>query len=318
MSNGNRIGSTISITSTSTTGIFELNEISNAKRDTLWPGIKAVGGTVSFLNGYYYHAFTGSGNFVPNQSLTVEYLVIAGGGNGGGNGGGGGGAGGLRNGTLSLSSGTICTAIVGGSATNSTFDTITATKGGQGQNRDTNIGGGTGGSGGGGGGSVTGGTSWGTGQAGNTPSTSPSQGSNGGNGTGASSDAGCRSAGGGGGGFGASGSGASSNVCGAGGAGTSSYSEWGQATGLGHNISGTYWFAGGGGGGSTNFNNCDGTHASVVYANGGNGGGYASNLTTNGFNFANTGGGGSGGNRQPGATGSGSGNSGVIIVRYQG
>lgn len=59
--------------------------------------IIATGGTVSELDGFKYHAFTSSGNFVmtanPNNDF-LDLLVVAGGGSGGYGNGGGGGAGG--------------------------------------------------------------------------------------------------------------------------------------------------------------------------------------------------------------------------------
>jgi len=281
-------------------------------------GQPAVGGEITVSGGYVYHAFKSTGTFTLNSftTLNAEYLVVAGGGNGGGNGGGGGGAGGLRYGTITLQPQTSYTAIVGASFTDSSFGSITARRGGQGQVRDYDVGSGTGGSGGGGAGAVSAGTnSWALGQSGNTPSVNPSQGNNGGNGTGANGagDPGCQAAGGGGGGAGSAGSAASTNTCGNGGVGTSSYSTWGAATGTGQNISGTYWFAGGGGGGSTNFPACNQAYASVGWSTGGNGGGSGSNDSSV-LTYANTGGGGAGSNTRVGANTTG--NSGVVIVRY--
>jgi len=144
---------------------------------------KASGGNTITTDGtYWYHTFTSSGTFIPTQSLTADYLVIAGGGGGGGGGGdsgGGGGAGGLRStvtatgggGTLetalSLSGNTNYTVTVGaggvrgfsgtstfsGSGSNSVFSTITSVGGGGGggyRNSGGSYGGTTGGSGGGG------------------------------------------------------------------------------------------------------------------------------------------------------------------------
>jgi hypothetical protein len=116
----------------------------------------ATGGYVTSDANYYYHTFTSSGTFTPLQSLTCDYLVVAGGGGGSGNFGGGGGAGGLRStvtatggggsleSALSVASGTAYTVQVGaGGATqssfargnngnNSIFSTITSTAGGGG------------------------------------------------------------------------------------------------------------------------------------------------------------------------------------------
>lgn len=60
---------------------------------------KAVGGNITYANGYWVHTFTGSGTFYANQDLSADVLIVAGGG-GAGNGynnpeAGGGGAGGL-------------------------------------------------------------------------------------------------------------------------------------------------------------------------------------------------------------------------------
>ena len=44
---------------------------------------KANGGNRIVSDGtYWYHVFTGSGTFVPKQAITVNFLVIAGGGAG--------------------------------------------------------------------------------------------------------------------------------------------------------------------------------------------------------------------------------------------
>jgi hypothetical protein len=122
---------------------------------------KAQGGNIVTSDGtYVYHTFTSSGAFIPNQALSVDYLVVAGGGGGGGagagsRGGGGGGAGGLRStvtasggspGTvesaLSLtaksypvivgSGGTGGTANVGTKGGDSVFATVTSAGGGYG------------------------------------------------------------------------------------------------------------------------------------------------------------------------------------------
>lgn len=60
------------------------------------PSAKATGGVISSDTNYIYHTFVSSGTFTPTQSLTCDYLVVAGGGAGGARVGGGGGAGGLR------------------------------------------------------------------------------------------------------------------------------------------------------------------------------------------------------------------------------
>jgi hypothetical protein len=84
---------TIAVTGASQTigSTFYLYGISNVTS-----GSKATGGVVSSDGTYWYHTFPFSGTFTPTQSLTADYLVIAGGGGGGVHHGGGGGAGGLR------------------------------------------------------------------------------------------------------------------------------------------------------------------------------------------------------------------------------
>jgi hypothetical protein len=129
----------------------------------------------------------------PN-TVSVEYLVVAGGGGGGGldstsgRASAGGGAGGFRTGTLTSTVATNITVTVGGGGaggaqtsdsagigaqgSSSIFSTITSAGGGGGGHSR----GGSGGAGGSGGG---GGDNGGTGGNGNTPSTVPSQGNNG-------------------------------------------------------------------------------------------------------------------------------------------
>jgi hypothetical protein len=55
---------------------------------------KAIGGAITFANGYWVHTFNASGSFYALENLDVDYLVLAGGGGGGNFRGGGGGAGG--------------------------------------------------------------------------------------------------------------------------------------------------------------------------------------------------------------------------------
>ena len=74
---------------------------------------KATGGSISFYGDKTIHAFTGSGTFTATEALTVEYVIVAGGGAGGTGLGGGGGAGGYRTGTTPVSA-TSYPVIVGG------------------------------------------------------------------------------------------------------------------------------------------------------------------------------------------------------------
>ncbi len=133
-------------------------------------GAKATGGVLYADDTYIYHLFTSSGTFTPTQSLSCDYLVVAGGGGAGGAlgggylGGGGGGAGGYRTSiggsALSLSAtGYTVTVGAGGAGgtgnrgsqgSDSVFSSITSTGGGYGGSQDATPIGGNGGSGGGG------------------------------------------------------------------------------------------------------------------------------------------------------------------------
>jgi len=260
---------------------------------------KATGGIITYDTSYVYHTFPWSGTFTPTQSITADYLVVAGAGGGGGpgvSGGGGGGAGGVRctvgatGGGGSLETALSLTAQAytvtvgaggagggdntnGTSGSNSVFSTITSTGGGASAN-----GGGSNGSTGGGGGSGAGGTGG---------AATANQGFAGGDGGG-----GTRS-GGGGGGAGVAGTVASGSGAGAGG------------NGITTSISGTSTTYAGGGGGA---HGTGGSSANGGSGGGGNGGAPATSGT------ANTGGGG-GGRRTYGASG-GTGGSGIVIVRY--
>ena len=123
---------------------------------------KAFGGIITKDSTYTYHTFGASGTFTPQQSLTVDCLVIGGGG-GGGCAGGGGGAGSLihrtgfslsaTNYSITIGTGgagdTTRTSAAAASGTASTFNGISATGGGGGASNNGAIGGGAGGSGGG-------------------------------------------------------------------------------------------------------------------------------------------------------------------------
>jgi hypothetical protein len=107
------------------------NDALYAYSGTAWGkigGASATGGTITTYSGYKVHTFllAQSGNdFVVNENLTVDYLIVAGGGGGGsegagatqgagGNGGGGAGAYGSNTGTA----GTANTGGGGGGSTN--------------------------------------------------------------------------------------------------------------------------------------------------------------------------------------------------------
>lgn len=261
----------------------------------------ASGGDIIRTDGtYWYHTFLYSGTFTPNKALTCDYLVVGGGGSGGLNQGGGGGAGGYRALTSqNLLANTLYTATIGAggagtsgssgsgsqglSGTSSSFNSTSSAGGGGGggYNSGTITAGLNGGSGGGGARTTSGGT-------GNTPSTSPSQGNNGSTG----SSVGGYDAGGGGGGASAA----------------------GTTTGGGN---GSAWlngvtYAGGGGGATDNRQGTSGYSGGT--GGGGTGGGGQSTSGTAGS--PNTGGGGGGGPYANTTYSSGSGGSGIIIVRY--
>ena len=225
---------------------------------------------------------------------TAKILIVAGGGNGNTNRGGGGGGGGLIYKASHTLTGQNYTVTVGGAASDSVFDSLTAKAGGSGGTFNGGSGG-SGGSGGGGGG----GSSGNTGPAGSA--TQPSQPGDSGTygfgnnaGTGFASGTATHRAGGGGGGANASGGSASDSVGGNGGAGKDMSAVFGTGVGA----SGIF---AGGGGGSGNGS-----------GSGGTGGGGAGSLGTGANGTANTGGGGGGGHSGSG----GSGGSGVVIIRY--
>lgn len=249
------------------------------------------------------------------MTVSVEYLVVAGGGGGGWRTGGGGGAGGLKEGTVSMTSGTSYTVTVGAggaaqtnynngadkgnngndsSVSGSGISTITSTGGGGGGSNNNQYGA-TGGSGGGGAGSTVQDNN-GTGTAG--------QGNDGGDGSyGNDAD---DYGGGGGGGAGAAGSNASpfggpNTSGGNGGNGTSSSITGSSVT-----------YAGGGGGG------CASTSTGAAGTGGTGGGGAGGKSTTAAVaGTANTGGGGGGGGFSGGSNGTpGAGGSGVVILRH--
>ena len=269
---------------------------------------KAFCGIITQDDTYTYHTFGASGTFTPQQSLTCDYIVVAGGGgSGGGNsygGTSGGGAGGYRSFTAQSLTATPYTITVGaggnggaapggGGGTNgsngvdSTFNSHTATGGGAG----TTTTGASGGSGGGAYGYPSG--QW-SGGAGNTPSTSPSQGNNGGLG---SSDNAVYTHSGGGGGAGQVGGNSTTTRGGLGGNGI----QW---------LNNSYYAGGGGGGGASN----TGTSNAAGGLGGGGAGKYISGQVGD-AGVTNTGGGGGGSSGGGSVTGA-SGGSGVVIIRY--
>ena len=284
--------------------------------------ITATGGTITTNGDFKIHTFTGPGTFCVSQASsvaaenTVGYLVVAGGASGGVGGsnvtGGGGGAGGYREGkntpidnftgspliasaptnavTISATAFPITVGAGGASAgpgdasgnpgSNSIFSTITsAGGGGGGGNSSTGFAGGSGGGGQ---------ESDGPGYAGNTPSVSPPQGQPGGTG----SESGNSSGGGG----GAGGNG-SNPTAGTGGPGVASSITGSPVTRAGGGASnGGAGGAGGGGesGGSPSYPRGSDSNGGNGTANTGGGSGAAMNAHT-----------------------SGTGGSGIVIIRYK-
>lgn len=266
----------------------------------------ATGGDVIITGGYKYHVFRSSGQLTVAQPGWAEVLVVGGGGGAGVNRAGGGGAGGLVAASTILQSGPYSVVVGAGGATQtnsngtqSSIGNVIAAGGGFGGYDDFPSGG-NGGSGGGGMASGSGSGGSGTGISG--------QGNNGGAGV-VSNSAG----GGGGGGAGAAGSAGSASAGGNGGIGSSAFSAWGAATGTGQLSSGLYYFAGGGGGGK----NSSGTAGTGGLGGGGNGQVGSGTSSTPGA--AGTGGGGGGGGGTTGVvsgSATGTGGSGIVIVRY--
>jgi hypothetical protein len=267
---------------------------------------------------------TGRGGTIGNISL--DYLIVAGGGSGGsGSGfnaaGGGGGAGGVLQGAVSISVGDTYTLTVGNggataapfalgnNGTNSVFNTLVAIGGGAGASHTVvsqspnNIAGSAGGSGGGGSGSTALGGVGGAGGAGTA-----GQGNNG--------SAGANDqplSGGGGGGA------ATAGVAAATGNGARAGSG---GAGILSNITGTpIYYGGGGGGGIYSYYYTPYIGALPGLGGiGGGGNGSGNNSTAGADGTANTGGGGGGGttndpNLSPSGTNGGAGGSGIVVLR---
>jgi hypothetical protein len=308
--------------------------------------LTATGGTITTSGDFKIHTFTGPGTFcvscagnsIGNDKLS--YLVIAGGAAGGNLGGGG--AGGFRESKASTDSYTASplnatsgptynltvtaqgypiTVGAGGAGSgfpygangsNSIFSTITSTGGGGGAPGpfDTVRNGKPGGSAGGGHGTCSG---PGVGGTGNTPPVSPPQGNNGGDAGNVPGIASVAGGGGGAGAVGASASGAPSKVSANGGNGVATSITNSSVTRAG----------GGGGGLYILFGGCgptDGTKGTGGSGGGGNGGGNTPPATPNATSATtNTGSGGGGAGLGNCGTGiiSGSGGSGIVVIRYK-
>lgn len=249
--------------------------------------------------------------------LVVDALVIAGGGGGGAWISGGGGAGGVAyDDQRVLALGTAITVTVGaggagalntandglgspyhvgGIGGDSYFDVVRAYGGGGGGGNGTGATNGV--NGGSGGGAAQGATYGSATQTSNNGSVG--YGNRGGIATSYSNWTGS-----GGGGAGAVGGAISGSTGGSGGVGMSDWSTWGAALSLGHNVSGTRYFAGGGGGSGTGTNGTGG--------NGGGGTGGDGAAATAGT--TNTGGG--GGGQVNASTTAPNGGSGVVMLRF--
>jgi hypothetical protein len=251
-------------------------------------------------------------------TISVQYLVVGGGGTAGGSGSGGGGAGGLSTGTIAVPNNTDLSIVIGqgGLATtysassqpngqDSGFYTIQGQGGGAGRHRNTGQPGGSGG----GGGNTSPATAF-TGGSGVS-----SQGNNGGSGTTAAIYVT-----GGGGGAGSVGDNGISSQSGHGGVGEittliSTTNANASNANVGEQIGGSLYFAGGGGGGGVSAT----VSPTALAGNGGYGGGGAGsgqNSVLGVSGTINTGGGGGGGNAGTTDTAGGSGGSGVVILRY--
>jgi hypothetical protein len=256
----------------------------------------------TFVGNDVIFTFNGNGSFTPVLGGSAKALIVAGGGGGGSDAAGGGGGGGLiYNASVSLTNQTYPIVIGGGGSGgigtynsvtdstnggNSSFASLTAIGGGGGGGRSTSYKNGHNGGSGGGASHAAG-----VGTPGDADYISPRQGYDGGNG-----EEEVVGAGGGGGGAGAVGGDViSTRVGGIGG------------VGLAYDITGTStYYAGGGGGSGT-------TGSSGGLGGGGNGGesgkgGYPGT--------PNTGGGGGGGYYAVDAAGSGTGGSGIVVIRY--
>ena len=293
---------------------FTLYGIKNEFK-TAGNSIKATGGKIIFDGTYVYHAFTSTGAFVPTQTLLTDMLVVGGGAGGGGGrsgnhyGGGGGSGAALTFASQYLNLGSYAVTVGAGGAggtnsasysqgtngSSSQFGALTVATGGGGGGSGNTVG--LAGASGGGGGGFS--------------NTSPAGGAGNQGFAGGAGAAAYR--GGGGGGAGAAGSNGNANA-GAGGPGgigltSTLINALCSATGVGQNVGGTWYVAGGGAG----------TPEGSLGGFGGGGAGMDTTLPiTRGFGVAGTGGGGGGGTAGAPAEAGGTGGSGVVIIRYKG
>ena len=287
------------------TGVDASASTNEALNAGAWQGTGgATGGTITYDGAYTIHTINSNADFITAGTITVDYLVVGGGGAGGmGNGGGGGGGAGgyISQTSQSLSAGTYAAVIgiggtgaatgvnaVGGHGTDTTFNSQTA--GGGAGGPDDNGSGIAGDSANGGSGSGASGRTSGNGGAAGTQGTA----NGGGDSTGDD--------GGGGGGAGGAGSNASAGA--SGGAG---------GVGLSNSITGSAVFYAGGGGGAT-----EGGSTASLGGNGGGGNGHAQGGNIGATDGTDGKGGGGGGGDTAGSTPlfkAGDGGNGVVIVR---
>lgn len=285
---------------------------------------KATGGNLVATDGtYWYHAFTSSGNFIPQTSLNAKIMVIGGGAGGGAHIAGGGGAGAINDftSTYTLTGNTsyVCTIGAGGGGNTGTAKgspgissvfsglgtTITANGGGYGGGNDV-FPGGPGGSGGGAaasGGGAAGGTASG-------PNTFAG-------GSGWYGPYPIYSAGGGGGATAAGGNGSTTaSVGGNGGQGMLLSSiDSNLTTVLAGALSGMTRVSSGGGG--CGQNPAGGAQTGGTGGTGGGNGGFSTTNATNATSYGSGGGGGNWSDAGGGATGDGgNGYQGIVIIRY--
>jgi hypothetical protein len=240
----------------------------------------AMGGYMSYSNGYWVHTFPSSGSFIPFTNMDVEYLVIGGGGAGAA---GGGGAGGYRSSVIGELSGGGAAAEARLSLTANTNYAVTV---------------GAGSSGG----------SWISNASNGSSSTFGSITSNGGGGGGGGSNNAPPTGGGSGGGaFVESNAGVTR-------AGASGTSGQGYAGGSGTDIGSTNYFGSGGGGGAGSVGNGGITNENSAASVGGNGGsGAFSSITGTAVARAGGGGGCNEGNTTGGLGGLGGGGNGRLV-----
>jgi hypothetical protein len=255
--------------------LYGINRTSGIGRAPL-----AMGGYMSYSNGYWVHTFPSSGSFIPFTNMDVEYLVVGGGGAGAA---GGGGAGGYRSSVIGELSGGGAAAEARLSLTANTNYAVTV---------------GAGSSGG----------SWVSNASNGSSSTFGSITSNGGGGGGGGSNNAPPTGGGSGGGaFVESNAGVTR-------AGASGTSGQGYAGGSGTDIGSTNYFGSGGGGGAGSVGNGGITNENSAASLGGSGGsGALSSITGTAVARAGGGGGCNEGNTTGGLGGLGGGGNGRLV-----